>query len=62
MLVAIAIIVTAGVGAVLAGYVLWWAAQRGGLWNLAMGLLLGVAVFILAALIAYAMVASANPF
>ena len=46
----------------MAGYVLWWCAQRGGLWNMALGVLLGLAAIILAVLIAFVMVRSTNPF
>ena len=58
MLIPLGIIVAAGIGALVASYVLWWAAHRGGLWNLALGLILGLLLFAVALLIGYVMVAS----
>jgi len=62
VLIRLAIIIAAGTGGLMAGYVLWWCAQRGGLWNMALGVLLGLAAIILAVLIAFVMVRSTNPF
>ena len=62
MLVPLAILVAAGIGAVLAGCVLWWAAHRGALWNFAAALILGVLVLVAAILIGYVMVKSTDPF
>jgi hypothetical protein len=55
------VITAAGVAGLLAGFVLWRAAQLSGLWNLFAGVLLGLVAFALAVLIAYVMVKSAPP-
>jgi hypothetical protein len=55
------VITAAGVAGLLAGFVLWRAAQLSGLWNLFAGVLLGLVAFVLAILIAYVMVKSAPP-
>ena len=60
MLIGLAIIVIAGIGGLLAGYVLWRASHLGGLWGLVAGLLLGVVVLLIAILIAYVMVKSTD--
>jgi hypothetical protein len=60
MVIGLAIIVIAGMGGLLAGYVLWRASHLGGLWGLFAGVLLGVAVFVIAILIGYVMVRSTD--
>jgi hypothetical protein len=62
MLIGFVVIVAAGVGAALAGYILWWAAHRSGLWNLFAGILLGLAAFAAALLIGYLMMRASSPF
>jgi len=62
MLIGLVVIVAAGVSAVLAGYILWWAAHRSGLWNLFAGVLLGFAAFVIAVLIGYVMMRATSLF
>lgn len=62
MLIGLAVVVAAGIGGLVAGYVLWRAAHLGGLWNLFAGLVLGLAVFVIAILIGYVMVKSGDLF
>jgi hypothetical protein len=62
MLTGLAVIVAAGIGGALAGYILWWAAHRSGLWNLFAGVLLGLAAVAAALLIAYLMTRASSPF
>jgi hypothetical protein len=62
MLLPITVVVAAAIGGFLAGYVLWWASHRGGLWTFAAAIVGGLAVFGAAILIAYIMVRSSSPF
>ena len=62
MLVPMLVVVAAAIGGFLAGYVLWWASHRGGLWSFAAAIVAGLAVFGAAILIAYIMVNSARLF
>ena len=62
MLWPLGVVVVAGLAGFLAGCVLWWAAHRGGLWNFAMALILGVAVLGAAILIGYVMMKSSDLF
>jgi hypothetical protein len=57
MLTGLTVIILAGLGGLAAGYVLWWSAHRSGLWNMAAGVFLGLAAFLLAVLIGYVMIA-----
>ena len=59
MLTGVLIVAAAGVAGLLAGFVLWRAAQLSGLWNLFAGVLLGLVALVLAVLIGYVMTASA---
>ena len=61
MLTALIVIAAAGVAGLLAGVVLWRAAQLSGLWNLFAGVLLGLVAIVMAILIAYLMVKSSPP-
>ncbi len=61
MLIRIAIIVVAAVGAAIAGYVMYWAAHRSGLLNLFSGVILGLLAVALAFLIGLVMVWSTSP-
>ena len=58
MLTALLVIAAAGVAGLLAGFVLWRAAQLSGLWNLFAGVLLGLVAFVVAILIGYVMAQS----
>lgn len=60
MLIGLAIVVIAGIGGLLAGYVLWRASHLGGLRGLIAGVLLGVVVLAIAILIAYVMTRSTD--
>ena len=60
MLTALLVIAAAGVAGLLAGFVLWRAAQLSGLWNLFAGVLLGLVAFVVAILIGYVMAARAR--
>jgi len=62
MLIGLAVIVAAAVGAFLAGYILWWAAHRSALWNFVAAILLGLAAFAAALLIGYLMMRATYPF
>ena len=55
MLIGLAVVIAAGIGAAVASYVLWWAAHRSGLWNFVFALVLGLAACAVALLIAYVM-------
>ena len=59
MLVVLAVIAAAGVLAVVASYMMWWAAQRSGLWSLVMGVALGIGTLGGAILIGYLMTRAA---
>jgi len=61
VLIRIAIIVVAAVGAAIAGYVMYWAAHRSGLLNLFSGVILGLLAVALAFLIGLVMVWSTSP-
>ena len=61
MLTGLVIILAAGVGGLVAGFVLWRAAHWGGLWNLFAGILLGLVAFALAILIGLVVVWSRGP-
>jgi hypothetical protein len=61
VLTALVVITAAGVAGLLAGFVLWRAAQLSGLWNLFAGVLLGLAAVLMAILIAYLMVKASPP-
>jgi len=62
MLIRLAIIVAAGTGAAIAGYVIWWAAHRSGLLNVFSGVIVGLLAVALAVLIRLVMVWSTSPF
>ena len=62
MLIPVVVVLAAAIGGLLAGYVLWWASHRGGLWPFAAAIVGGLAVFATAILIAYIMVNSASLF
>ena len=55
MMTRLAIIAAAGIGAALAGYVMWWAANRSGLLTLFSGVILGLLAVGLAVLIGLVM-------
>lgn len=61
MLTRLAIVAAAGAGALIAGYVMWWAAHRTGLFNVLSGVLIGLLAVAVAMLIGLLMVWSTSP-
>lgn len=61
MLTGLAVVVAAAVCGAAAGYVLWWAAHRSGLWNFAAAILLGLLTVLAAVFIGYLMMRLSSP-